>query len=182
MEKSTGTVLLVLLSSAGFSLQLDCQDIDNQEWTLTSTAEWVETCGINSIDSNGILPLIVKQKFPTEVVAFLLDSCAKVDAREKETGRTALLLAAWRGNVEVATLLIEKGANGNAVDWTGRSTTSLMKAAFRGDTDVAALLIKNGADLDAQESPSGFTALMKAVKRNRIDVVSLLIQEGADVN
>ena len=182
MQKST--VLLVLLSSAGYSLQLDCQQINNQQWTITSTAEWIETCGINSIDSNAILPLVVKQKLPTEVVALLLDSGAKVDVRDKKFGNTALYMAAWKENVEVATLLIEKGANVNAVRWsrTGRNTTPLMTAAFRGDKDVAALLIENGADLDAQENPYGWTALMKAVQRDRIDVVSLLIQEGADVN
>ena len=63
--------------------------------------------------------------------------------------KTALHVAAKNGHVDVAKVLIQNGADVNAVEkdkWT-----ALHLAARNGHVDVAKVLIQNGADVNAVE-------------------------------
>lgn len=79
-------------------------------------------------------------------------------------GRTALHYAAEHGYEDLAKLLIEKGANVNAVDAKG--DTPLHLAALRGKSDVAKLLLDHGADVTIK-SKDGHTALSLAERTHR---------------
>jgi ankyrin repeat protein len=57
---------------------------------------------------------------------------------------TPLHWAARKGNLDVVKLLLENGANPNAVD--NSKNTPLHKAAGNGPTEVARLLLDSGAD------------------------------------
>jgi ankyrin repeat protein len=68
-------------------------------------------------------------------------------AANGDGGNTALWFAAqgsWTGGVEVASVLIEAGANVNKLCEHGR--TALHMAAAWGHADVVGLLLENGAD------------------------------------
>ncbi len=54
-----------------------------------------------------------------------------------------LLLAAWRGAARCVQLLLDAGADANAVDASGRSALHL--AAINGNVSVCRLLLANGA-------------------------------------
>ena len=68
---------------------------------------------------------------------------ADVNARERLYGRTALMIAALEGHLDVARLLIEAGADLNIAD--GENSTALSLARSYGNLDVAALLSEAGA-------------------------------------
>lgn len=68
---------------------------------------------------------------------------ADVNARERLYGRTALMIAATEGHLEIVRLLVEAGSDLNSSDAEG--STALSLARSYGHLDVAALLEAAGA-------------------------------------
>ncbi|KAF2296296.1 hypothetical protein GH714_037292 [Hevea brasiliensis] len=79
----------------------------------------------------------------TEEVLDSLDSFGPLDLRDKE-GRTPLHLAASRGNIKCARVLVESGADKDAKSNDGR--TALYRAAANGDRRMVEMLIEMGCD------------------------------------
>jgi ankyrin repeat protein len=74
-------------------------------------------------------------------------------------GYTALIWAAEKGHLDVAQLLLDRGA---AIDKTANTgSTALIEAAKKGHLDVARLLLDRGAELD-KDNCFGWSALMQA--------------------
>ena len=93
-------------------------------------------------------------------------------------GGTPLHLAAQEGHVDLARMLLDKGAEVDARDAKGE--TPLHRATEKGHTDVAGLLLARGADVNAT-SKNGATALHWAASEGHRDVAQLLLDAGADV-
>ena len=99
---------------------------------------------------------------------------------------TPLLIAAQYNQMEIAKLLIDKGANVNVKDADG--DTPLKSAAYAGHKEIVELLIAYGADVNLKHSlPSdrtleADTPLHEATGENHKEIVELLIANGADVN
>lgn len=132
-----------------------------------------------------------------EVARLLLENGACVDARtgKEQYGiylnsndeETALHLAAKQDCKELVTVLIEFGADVNAVNENAETAIHFAKSQ-----DVIKLLVKAGSDINAKDN-EGQTALARAAgsvrdwaRVNRLDfyanLVSALIQHGANVN
>ncbi len=109
----------------------------------------------------------------------LLPEQLDVDARTGD-GRTALMLAAGEGRVDLMRALLARG--GAAVNTTNdRGGTPLMYAATGGDPESVALLLAEGAAIDAR-ARNGWTALMLAAVRGHDALVTLLLAHKADPN
>jgi ankyrin repeat protein len=110
-------------------------------------------------------------------------------------GFTPLIGAAFSGNVQAVKLLLEKGANVNAVSGDGSfqkvkagtialgNFTPLLAAATLGSPEMITVLLQAGADVNARDV-RGMTPLMLAVATDRqnSEVVRALINRKADVN
>jgi ankyrin repeat protein len=128
--------------------------------------------------SMGKVPEVIKvaKKGDLARVQQLIESGVDINATDRRN-LTALMWASSNGNIEIARLLIEKGADVNAHSgWT-----ALIWAAAKGQTDVVKLLLEKGADINAVNS-AGCTALMLAAYLGRTETAKLLIDNGAKLN
>jgi ankyrin repeat protein len=121
-----------------------------------------------------------------DIVAYMVDhgsniniyeECFVTRHRQSNYRGTPLTLAFRRGNMEIAQLLIEKGADPNIRDSFGE--TALMYAAGSGKMDMVTALLEKGADPNIKNN-NGWSALWYAV-RNK-NMVTALLEKGADPN
>jgi len=116
-------------------------------------------------DDQGRRPLHEAALFGrAEMVGFLLDSGASIDAPIHPFGQTALYLAVERGHMDVVRLLIERRASLKVEDsLLGHGLLHL--AAARGDTRMAGLLIASGINV-FREDKKGMTPRDHAARAN----------------
>jgi ankyrin repeat protein len=97
------------------------------------------------------------------------------------SGRTALELAASKGDLEAVELLLDAGADPNLHASNGR--TPLHRAALRGDYDICKCLLEAGANVNAVDTDR-YTPLHSIGDHggSSRDLTSLLLQYGADIH
>ena len=132
----------------------------------------------------------------------LLDAGADVNVRNANKGRlqyTPLHWAAYYGHLEIAELLISRGADLDAED--PAYSTPLYLAAEEGHPKVVEFLISKGAEVNVKSSWSGYTPLHRAAwgpvarrfgqgaetfgadpEEDYREIVTLLISKGAAIN
>lgn len=93
--------------------------------------------------------------------------------------RTPLHLAASAGQVEVASLLIERGSALNSKDDKG--ATPLHWAVSNSHPAMVRSLLQAGADIEAVDL-SWWTPLHLAVERSTPEIVQILVEAGANLN
>ncbi|XP_069374499.1 ankyrin-2b isoform X11 [Paralichthys olivaceus] len=126
---------------------------------------------------------IAARKDDTKSAALLLQNDHNADVQSKmmvnrttESGFTPLHIAAHYGNVNVATLLLNRGA---AVDFTARNgITPLHVASKRGNTNMVRLLLDRGSQIDAK-TRDGLTPLHCAARSGHDTAVEVLLERGA---
>ncbi|MDF2552815.1 MAG: ankyrin repeat protein [Chryseobacterium sp.] len=89
-----------------------------------------------------------------------------------------LILACYRGNMEVADFLID---NVNDINYNSPMGTALMAVIFKGDLKLAQKLLDNKSDINKADS-NGTTPLIFATKLGNVDMVKLLIKYKAEKN
>src|SRR5689334_104193 len=115
-----------------------------------------------------------------EAVRGLLQKGADVNAPQPD-GMTALHWAAYKGDAEMAEMLLYGGAHADAVTRIGQYTP-LHIASREGNTAVAKLLVEKGANVNAKTTNSGATALHLAAAAGNAELISFLLDHNADVN
>jgi len=115
----------------------------------------------------------------TKRVKALLQSTSPDCIYRSSDPRTPLVMAARKGNLEIAKLLIDAGSNVNK--YASGDETPLMAAASSGNLSLVHFLIEKGASVDKRLSGNG-TALLIAAKHGSPEIVSLLISKGAKID
>ncbi len=111
-----------------------------------------------------------------DTVKLLLEHNAKPDA--PSAGVRALVMAIERDEISIAKLLLERDADANAKDESGRS--ALLLAVRKANQGLIKLLLERGADANAKDE-NGQSALMLAAKKGSVSLVKLLLSHGADI-
>lgn len=103
-----------------------------------------------------------------------------INARDKN-GKTALILAAWRGDLPAVQKLLSKGADVLIVDNLGDN--ALHYAARQNNTEVLSAILKTPVDKNLK-SKSGYkqTPLFTPAEVGNIPVLSMLLQNGCQPN
>ncbi|XP_055360032.1 ankyrin-3-like isoform X17 [Betta splendens] len=128
---------------------------------------------------------IAARKDDTKAAALLLQSDHNADVESKmmvnrttESGFTPLHIASHYGNINVATLLLNRGA---AVDFKARNDiTPLHVASKRGNSNMVRLLVERGAKIDAR-TKDGLTPLHCGARSGHEQVVEMLLDRGAPI-
>jgi ankyrin repeat protein len=94
-------------------------------------------------------------------------------------GRSALMRAIMHGNISLAQLLIENGANVNHLGPVGHD--ALIEASIVGHPGIVRLLIEKGANVN-HTNLYGTPALIHSIEHGHYDVSILLVDSGADVD
>jgi len=142
-----------------------------------------DTAGAVDLDcrnESGDVPLILAAGGGhAELVRFLLDEGAAVDAANA-SGDTALISASdCPGNTAILKLLLERGARIDSRNDLGR--TALLEAASIGDLPNVVLLLQHHPDPNVVTKDDE-TALTFAVVYGYFDIAKALVNAGADVN
>uniref|UniRef100_A0A0X3P756 K Homology domain-containing protein n=1 Tax=Schistocephalus solidus TaxID=70667 RepID=A0A0X3P756_SCHSO len=115
-----------------------------------------------------------------EVVQLLVERKANIEHRAK-TGLTPLMEAASGNHVKVGKILLDHGADVNALPVLSSRDTALTIAADKGRTEFVKLLLERGAIVEARNK-KGATSLWLACNGGHLEVVQSLIDAHADVN
>jgi len=92
-------------------------------------------------------------------------------------GRSALMLAATRGQADLIRVLLEKGVDIDARE-AKHGWTALIYGIWSGDPETVQLLIEGGADLNLKDEENA-TVLDNAILRDNPAIVKLLKKAGA---
>jgi ankyrin repeat protein len=107
----------------------------------------------------------------TETMRLLLDAGARPNSKDVY-GYSALMMAAYRGNTDGVTLLLDRGA-----DLKSDGTFALTCAIAKHHTDTVKVLLGRGAILDSQDKQAR-SALRQASRKGWTDILELLKEHG----
>lgn len=129
----------------------------------------------NSPNPQGQPALIyAMQRGANKAVSLLMNWPSSNLSIKNPQNETPLMLAAINNQMDLAKVLIIRGADVNQAGWT-----PLHYAASKGHVEMMRLLMEHHAYLDA-ESPNGTTPLMMAAHYGSPLATKLLLEEGAD--
>jgi len=135
---------------------------------------------INDRDESDRTPLMYAAAFndDPEVIRILAESNARVNARDKD-GLSPLIIAVSNENTGAVEVLLELGANVNAIDGL-LEYSSLIWAIEKENIEIIEMLLEAGADVNARYGVLGYSSLIRALQKENPDIVRILLQAGAD--
>lgn len=134
-------------------------------------------CETDNVNKAGYTPVMLAALTAAESpddleVAQQLLKLGDVNARSRQAGQTALMLAVSHGRVAMVKLLLNSGVDVNAQDREG--STALMCATEHGHTHIASLLLETGCCDTGLTDKNGQTALAVAEAAAHQDIIDLL--------
>jgi len=115
-----------------------------------------------------------------EIVKFLIENGADVNAVNDEFGETPIFNAVAKGHIDIVKYLIEKGARLDIINKKAKSSV-LHQAVFWGDLSLVKLFVEKGVQLELKNIDND-TALCLCMKLKRYEMAKYLIEKGANVN
>lgn len=169
---------VALSACAAFAASYDSVDffrainVDNADAVSRMLAAGLDP---NQLDTYGQPALIVALQGESTKAAKVLMDAKGIDIDVlNHAGETPLMMAALKGEAELATALVAHGAAIQKKGWS-----PLHYAATGGNADIVKLLLAKGAKLEAR-SPNGPTPLMMAARYANEGAVDALLAAGAD--
>ena len=111
-----------------------------------------------------------------KITEMLIGKADKNIINDSLDGKTPLIIAVGNSYIDTAKILIENGANINAVDFEGWSALSY--AVNNGDIEIAKLLLENKAKIKDEL----LIAIKSPIVESRINIMKLLIDNKANIN
>ncbi|KAG7999143.1 hypothetical protein I3843_01G292300 [Carya illinoinensis] len=186
-ELVTSEEMVNLLVEAGLKIDTRVK-LDNASYPADSSKGWCEVHVAVAFDRKDEMLSLIRMR-----------GYGSLDSRDRE-GRSILHLAASKGSIKCAKVLLESGADANARSKDGR--TALYRAAANGDRRMVGMLIESGADPtipnDRGRSPLDVArdkghkevveilergeAVLMAAMRGELERLETLLRKGADIS
>lgn len=93
-------------------------------------------------------------------------------------GYTPLILACYKGNVDVVKFLVK---NSNTINIPSGMGTAMMAATYKGQAKIVKLLLENKANPNLTDQ-NGQNALMMAIIVKNKEIIELLLKSKIDLN
>ena len=135
--------------------------------------------GVNMVEpQRGYSALMLAIREDSMKAFDILFNTPGIDLEAKaKNGDTAIMLAAFHGNLPVAKALLAKEVQINRPGWS-----ALHYAAINGNPGIIKLLLDDAAYIDAESPEEKMTPLMLSAVRGHAAAVKLLKEEGADTS
>ncbi|KWU56535.1 MULTISPECIES: ankyrin repeat domain-containing protein [Bacillus] len=114
-----------------------------------------------------------------EKVVEIINTDPSVVNSFSEDGWTPLHLAAYFGQKEIASFLLEQGAEIHIRAKNENENTPLQAAIANKQSELVAFLIEKGSDVNAVQS-GGWTGLHEAALLGNEEIIILLLENGAN--
>lgn len=135
---------------------------------------------VNAINRDGFTPLhAAVENENIQVIRYLLQNGANLKTATVADKTTPLHTACFKGNKEIAQILVVAGADVNAKNIHG--ATPVVTAAFYGKKPLVEYLTTAGGNLDAK-SEDGKILAVSAISTGKTNIFEELIDAGANVN
>lgn len=142
--------------------------------TVDAKANWNRTPLVHAIRSN--------DRENTEMVELLIEHGANIHIKHAQQATPLFDAAGW-GKYKIAEMLLEKGADPNALSrdcspYSAYEVTPIFCAIWQQKNEMLALLKKYGAKVNTKDLSS--SPLHHAIEYNNLEAAAWLIKEGAD--
>ena len=111
-----------------------------------------------------------------DLLEYLLDGGADIESKKSNSTHTSLIEAVIEGEEKCCELLLDRGANIEARDYSRR--TPLIIAIDHENEQMCKLLVRRGADINAR-TDDNWTPLHGIVIWNNVSIANLLLSNGA---
>lgn len=132
-------------------------------------------CFFNSIAQNKTVFDIARNGTLTEIQT-IFNTDPNLINTLNESKSSPLILACYRGNIDVAKFLIK---NVKDINYCSDMGTALMAATYKNQTELVTFLLENNANPNTTDT-NGTTALLLAVQFKNLEFVKLLLEFKAD--
>ena len=166
-----GMKLLFDPTTFHFSVWMWIYDLEDQYWRREKRGQ------IPSQPRGTLLHYVALCGLPTVVKSLLVEHSQEIDTLGFDENSTALHLACRRGHVEVVCVLLDSGADAEALD--KRKSTPLHEAS-RGHAELVRVLLDRGVNTkpknDAYQTP-----VVVALMGGHVQVAKVFIEFGVDI-
>ena len=173
------TIILLILSGCGASLHSQVRDKKNNVSVISTLKNDKSQIDLKEKATGNTLLMESILNDNDEITLFLLDNGANINLKN-DKDETPLISSAKKGNMAIASTLIEKGANLEDENVETKET-ALFYALKSNNDDLVRKMVEKGADVNKTNIYME-TPLIIAVKTNNIANVTLLLESKVKID